>query len=250
MALLTGATSGIGWELAHQLSAQKIPLIVTGRDQKKLFQLEKKLGCFSFRADLSLEEGRKKVMEVILEKRPTLMINNAGMALYGNFLSHSLSEQMKLIHVNADAIIELSYIAGKTLKSHGKKGVILNISSIAGEFPCPGMATYSAAKALVTNFSKSLDYELRSDGIRVLVTILGQVKTNFAKRASKNKSFRRQEPAISAKLAAELIFRQIRKRKGVRIIPHYYSVLLPIALSMPSQWICKKIFRSINNRIG
>lgn len=185
-ALITGATSGIGEALAHLLAQKGYALILTGRNIEKLHTVAKELQAEeAIAADLQKREERHKLVALIRSKMPELVINNAGFGLYGDLMSLSVEEQLSILEVNATAALELTLEAARALIQAGKRGVILNVSSVAGEYPCPGMSVYGATKAFLTSFSEALHTEAAPKGVSVLVSCPGMVKSDFAARASK-----------------------------------------------------------------
>lgn len=250
--LLTGATSGIGLELAHLIAKKKIPLILVGRDNKALKTLGKALSSFVdieyIEANLKEAKERAKVIEIIREEVPDLVINNAGLGFYSLGLESSTKEEVEVLTVNGIALLELTLEAGKALKEAKKPGTIVNVSSIAGEFPCPGMATYGASKAFVTSFSKALDFELRGTGIRILTTAPGKVATSFSKKAAK-KSLLSSSSSMSSKQAASLIWKQIERQKGYLVFGFRTRLRGWIASLLPEFFPKKMIYESIKKRI-
>lgn len=226
IALVTGGTSGIGRAIANLLEEKKISVIRLGSQD----------------GDLSLLAGREKVLELIKEHKPDLIVNSAGLGFYGDAISLSLEEQIKILDVNVRALLEITLVGARVLREQNKRGVIVNISSIAGEMPTPGMSVYGASKAFVTQFSKALDFELRKEGIRVLVSCPGMVETNFATRAAKKKQ---KLSAMKPEKVAEKVWRQIEERKAAVYFPHTYL----FAKLLPSRWIQRLIYRSIQKRI-
>ncbi len=217
LALITGAGSGLGLSLCKLLSEKGIPLIVTGRDSERLAAVAA-LPHVEEAVCLDLARDRQPLLDLIREKGPDLIINNAGFGLYGPALMHPLRTQMDLLEVNAAAAIEISLEAARALQSRKQPGVILNVSSTAGEFSIPTMALYAASKACLTSFSKSFDAEMRPFCIRVLAALPGPIATEFAARASNNGFVQESGFALKKEYAAECIWKQIERRKPIQII--------------------------------
>ncbi|MCP5469454.1 MAG: SDR family NAD(P)-dependent oxidoreductase [Chlamydiales bacterium] len=216
LALVTGATSGIGKALVHLLHKKKIETV----------------GLGSRDGDLSTEEGRQAVRALIREKKPNLVINSAGLGFYGRSIELPLGDLNKIIDVNVKAVMEITLEAAHVLRDSQKKGVILNVSSIGGEFPLPGHAVYGGSKAFVTKFSEALDYEMKGEGIRVLASCPGMVATEFSSRAAKKRVERKGAFVLSAEQAAATIWGQIVTGRTVHLFPFRYRLLsfLPSAL--------------------
>ncbi len=254
LALVTGASSGIGEELCHLLAAKGIGLIITGRNTAKLEHLANSLNStepvIPITADLSDSMGVQIIIDTIHEHSPDLIINNAGFGLYGAALSHATDDEIELVEVNVAAVLEISLEAARTLIAQNKKGVIMNISSVAAFLPFPNSAVYAASKAFVTHFSMAFDYELQDQGIRVLNACPGMVKTEFAQRAGGAAMLQEQRFAMTAKYAAEQIWWQIQKGKLTHIFDRKYRWLLRLASILPTGFIMRIMGTSIARRIS
>ncbi|MBX7067728.1 MAG: SDR family NAD(P)-dependent oxidoreductase [Parachlamydiales bacterium] len=196
-ALVTGASSGLGLELCKLLRKKGVRLIATAR--KNLPEAD-----LVVKADLLHE--REKIIGLIEKEAPDLVINCAGFGTYGPAIDHS----MDLLEVNANAAIQITLAAAKAMLKAQKKGIILNVSSAASLIPMPYLALYSAAKAALTSFSQSFDAEMQSSGIRILVSLPGQIDTDFAFRASHGKY--RQMGGMNKDWVAMQIMRQIERK--------------------------------------
>jgi uncharacterized protein len=221
LALVTGASSGIGEALACLLASKGIPLILAGRDEARLKELSRDLPVPStlFVGDLCNDGDRAKLVALIHEKAPDLIINNAGYGIYGEALTHETSEQLKMLQLDGAVVLELSLEGARTLVTKGRKGVIVNISSAAAWplFPC--FAVYSAAKAFVNQFSASFDEEVSPYGIRVIAACPGMVATRFRERAGGRplEGQGKHDDVMSSDYAAEQIWNQILSGKKIRI---------------------------------
>lgn len=252
-ALITGASSGIGKALAHLLTEQNIPLLLSGRNSEKLHELSeilsKKVPTDYLACDLASKKDRDTLIDYMRLEKPDLIINNAGFALYGRAHAHPVSEEMAIGEVNALAPLEVTLEAIKMMIDSNKKGVIMNISSVAGENPSPGMAVYGASKSFLTHLSSSLDTEVAHLGIRVLVSCPGQVDTEFAHRAaSKHLSFRKG-PILSPEYAARCIWKQIKNKKGKNIFDWRYKCLTKVAAVLPKPIYNRYFLNTILSRL-
>jgi short-subunit dehydrogenase len=203
LALITGASSGVGRELCREAAAQGYRVIATGRKHLPDAHL-------AIQADLL--QDRPKVLDLIHHYAPDLVINCAGFTYYGLAVDHDLT----LFELNSTAAIDLTLAAVQALRNRKKPGVILNVSSIAGEIPTPYMALYGAAKGALTLFSRSLDAEMRGEDIRVLVSAPGPIKTSFAEKASGGKF--NQTSGLDPHYVAQRLWRQIRNKKPYEIL--------------------------------
>lgn len=252
LALVTGASSGIGTALCHLLASKNIPLIITGRDIGRLNALAAELLPFVdvivFGADLATLEGPAKIIKYMYEYQPDLVINNAGFGLYGEALTYETHEQLEIVQVNATTVLELTLEGARAMISAHKKGVILNVSSAAAKQVFPCLAVYAATKTFVNQVSEALDIELQPYGIRVLSACPGMVSTKFSSRAAGQPMVPKTKGVMSADFAAKEIWRQINNGKRLHIFDWktrwatYFSYLLP------SSWSAKLLAKNIESR--
>lgn len=226
LALVTGASSGIGEALCKLLASREIALVITARSKEKLEAIAKELQvpvvCHT--ADLSKPESRKTLIALIHELKPDLIINNGGFGLYGDALKHTTQEQMEILEVNGNALLEISLESARVLAQEKMRGTIMNISSAAAFFVYPTFAVYASAKAFVLQFSRSFDAEMSPLGIRVLCSCPGQIETHFSERASKGESRKKNKNhTMSVEKAAELIWDQIERQKSFEVIDSTYK---------------------------
>jgi short-subunit dehydrogenase len=249
LALVTGATSGIGEALSRLLAAQGISLILTGRQDAKLealrAELSKQVAVSVLVVDLALPKERERLLTVIKEQVPDLVINNAGFGLYGEVLSYSTEEQMAILEVNGAALIELSIAAARTWVSVEKRGVIMNIASAAAFYIFPWFSLYSAVKRMVVQFSQAFDVEMQSYGIRVLTACPGPVATQFRSRASGQPSLMEGSFSITAEDAACAIWRQIQQGRAVHIFNWKYRLSRFLAHFLPKRWLAHRLQKQI-----
>lgn len=235
LALITGGSMGLGYALAHALGLREIPLILVSRSEENLKKAAQDLPPSTqiFSADLTLAQDRKKLVALIQEQKPDLIINNAGFGLYGPALAHPVQESLEMIEVNVQALTEISLEGAKTLLSAHKKGVILNISSAAGFFSYPHFSIYAATKAFVNSFSQSFDQETRKQGVRILTVCPGQIGTEFRKRASGNFPQKKDSITMSADRVAEMILAQVEKGQAFSIIDWRYRLAIGLSRLFP-----------------
>lgn len=179
-ALITGASSGMGRDMAKILSQKGYDLILVARDEKKLEEVKKQLKTETkiVVMDISNEENCKKIYEE--NKDIDILINNAGFGDCGHFEETSLDKDIQMIHTNIIAyhILTKLYLKEMIKKDSGK---ILNVASIAGFMPGPLMSTYYATKGYVVRLSEGIREELKKEKSNVRISILcpGPVNTNF-----------------------------------------------------------------------
>jgi uncharacterized protein len=189
VALVTGASSGIGQSFARLLARDGHDLVLVARDASRLDALAKEVDAQHgtraevIAADLTLPEQLATV-ESRLRAEPAIdtLINNAGFGTFGRFDELPIEREEREIDLNVRAVVRLSHAAANAMAARGSGG-ILNVSSVAGSQPVPGNATYAATKAFVTNFTEALHEELRPKGVRVTVLMPGFTRTEFQERA-------------------------------------------------------------------
>ncbi len=187
VALVTGASTGIGEEFARQLSRRGYDLVLVARDRARLEALAKELEAADsssvevLPADLTAPDQLAGVEE--RAGKVDLLINNAGYGSFGNFHQIDLGVEVREVHLNVIALMRLTHAAASAMAARGT-GSILNVSSLAGFQPGPRNATYSATKAFVTSFTEAVHEELKGTGVKVSVLCPGFTRTEFQERAS------------------------------------------------------------------
>lgn len=208
--LVTGASSGIGLELAKCFAADGCRLVLVARNRPALEGLaaslkEKfKIETVVLPADLSLPDAPKQVFDSLASQKIPLdvLINNAGFGLHDRFADTPLARHLEIIKVNVMALTELTGLfLPEMLRKKG--GGILNVGSVAGFVPGPNMAIYYATKAFVQSFSEALAEELAGTGVSVTVLCPGPTESNFGSVARGD----RVRVAQSAKMSAETVAR-------------------------------------------
>ena len=232
-ALVTGSTSGLGKALADFLEEKGIEVIRTGSKD----------------VDLSERPQRKKLLDEITEKKPDLIINNAGLSFYGFSVDLSIDEQLKILDVNCNALVEISLHSAKTLLEANKTGTILNISSAGAFYAFPTYNVYCASKAFVNSFSLALDAELKKDGIRVLCACPGQIATDFRNRAAKGHPQKPDRRTMPVELAVKHLWKQLERQKSLYIFDWKTKGMLWISRFIPRPILNETLQKSICDRI-
>ncbi len=187
--VITGASAGIGVALARIFARNGYELALVARREDRLSQLADEIAATGapkpivIVADLAQAGAARRIGEALAAKgaEPQFVVNNAGFGLVGLAASRDRGEQLAMIDLNVRALTELSLAFVDSLERH--RGGILNVGSMAGFLPGPGMAVYYATKAYVLSFSEALHSELKPRGVRVTVLCPGPVPTEFAARA-------------------------------------------------------------------
>jgi len=185
-ALITGASGGIGRDMARILSGQGHDLILVARGHEKLAALQGELATSAeiISMDLSEPNAPYDLYEQVRDQQIDILINNAGFGLFGEFIATDLDTELNMIDLNIKALHILTKLFVQDFTERDS-GYILNVASIAGFLPGPLMSTYYASKAYVIRLTQALYQELRHNGSHVHVSVLcpGPVKTGFNKRA-------------------------------------------------------------------
>jgi short-subunit dehydrogenase len=184
--LLTGASSGIGYEMATQLAAKKLNLILVARNETKLQEMQSTLiakhGILVryIVKDLSNVQAAINLYKDVQQEKllVTGLINNAGVGNYGNFIETSLEEELKMIELNISSVVALTKLFAKDMVSR-KSGKIMNVGSVLSFLPFPYYSVYSATKTFVLAFSETLAAELEGTGVTVTSLYPGTTDTGF-----------------------------------------------------------------------
>ncbi len=191
VALVTGASSGIGEVFARALGARGMQLILTGRDEGRLGRIADEIAATNgvrverVVLDLALPDGPEQLKAAVdgFGLAPDVLVNNAGAAFIGTFTDLPLDGQLGTIRVNVEALVALTGLFLPAMLERGRGGIV-NTSSAAGLQPLPHYAVYGATKAFVNSFSQALWAEVRERGVRVVAVCPGPVsETRFGQRA-------------------------------------------------------------------
>jgi short-subunit dehydrogenase len=186
LALVTGASSGIGAELARLLAARKIDLVLTARRRERLEELAAELAAQHgvrtavIASDLNTVGGADLLLDELAKQQlaPTVLINNAGFGYFSEFVEQPRDDIEALLQVNIRAVTILCRRLGEQMAAQ-RHGYILNVSSFAALAPIPKYAVYSGAKAYVIGMSQALRHELSRRGVTVSVLCPGFTRTEF-----------------------------------------------------------------------
>lgn len=193
LAIITGASSGIGREFANELAKDNYDLLLVSRDKKELenvaAEIHTEYGAKSESVALDLTEDNavETLWKQVGNRNVHVLINNAGVGDMSPVVSADFSKLENMITLNITAMTQLSQLAAQKMKTEGT-GKILNVASIAAFIPGPGMATYYATKSYVLSFSEALSQELDGSGVTVTALCPGPTKTHFAESAGADTS--------------------------------------------------------------
>lgn len=251
--LITGASSGLGYEFAHIYAKNGYDLVVVARSEGKLFQLKKELEetcgirVWVFAQDLSRQDAAYEVFDFTLQNDLDIeiLVNNAGFGDYGNFAEFSMERQQELLQVNIVSLVELTrYFLPLMIKRNS--GRVINMSSVAAFCAGPEMSLYYASKAFVRSFSEAVAEEVKGSGVHVLALCPGPTATGFEKAADMetSKMFRFIKPK-TAKQVAMAGYKASCRGKTLR----YYGAevkMMNIAARLLPRAVTRKFARAIN----
>ena len=202
-ALITGASSGLGEEFVKQLLGRVDQFILVARRLDRLDRIadeirksHPEIKVMVVEADLSDPEIRNLLEKKVQDQGliPDLLINNAGLGDYGEFVTAQWGVLDKMLRVNIEALTHLTHLFSPGMVKQGR-GWILNVSSLASTLAIPDFAVYAATKAYVSSFSEALRIELKDDGVEVMSLCPGPVKTEFGEVARREGASSGMPPA-------------------------------------------------------
>lgn len=238
--LITGASSGIGYELAKVFAENNFNLILIARNINKLDKLAYELmdkydiEVNTIEQDLCESNAAQKVYNHVskLGKKVDILINNAGIGYVGLFHEKPIDDDITMLKLNIIALTELTKLFARDMIKC-KKGKILNVASTGSFSPGPFTAVYYATKAYVLSFSQAISEELKPYNVIVSALCPGATKTNFSKRAGK----RDNKTSMTPNKVAKDAYYQLLKNKKV-IVPGIMNKLL---VKMPRNLVYKMI---------
>ena len=210
-ALITGASSGIGLDMARYLATKKFELILVARSKEKLEEIQEQLPTkvTIIVADLSDEQRVKELYAMTKKEKIDILINNAGLGEFGPLTETDLNKDLELIETNIKAVHILTKLFAKEMENRETDSYILNVASSAAFQPGPLMSTYYATKAYVYQLTEALFYEEKKKKTKVHVSVLcpGPVETNFNNVAGVSFAVKPLTSAYVAKYAIDKMFK-------------------------------------------
>src|ERR1039458_6216366 len=246
--LITGASSGIGLELAKCFAADQSNLILVARstaameklatELRERFQIE----VHVLPADLSRPESPKKILDELKGSglAVDVLVNNAGFGLHGGFAELPLLRQLEIIQVNVAALVALTGLFLPGMKQR-QRGGILNVGSVAGFLPGPNMAVYYASKAFVQSFSEALFEELHGTGVSVTNLCPGPTETNFSRVARAFQTRELQGKKMTAAAVAVSGHRAFRQQRLMDVPGMQNRLLVHLTRLLPRAVIRKGV---------
>jgi uncharacterized protein len=182
VAVVTGASSGIGEELAREFARRGYRLVLVARRAGRLQELAESVGALAhvLPVDLSIPAERAAVPDQVaaLGVMPDILVNNAGMSNLGRVAQSDPEAELKLVEVDVSAVVDLCSRFVPGMVDRGR-GAVLNVASVGAFGPVPGQATYGAAKAFVLSYTEAMRQELRGTGVAAATLCPGPVRTGF-----------------------------------------------------------------------
>ena len=245
--LITGASSGIGLELAHIAAIHGRNLVLVARSEDRLtnlasaFRKQNNIGVEVITLDLSQPNAPQHVFQHLQKMNITVteLINNAGFGDYGAFATTDRHTQLTMIDLNIRALTELTHLFLPDIIA--SKGRIMNVSSVAGFVPGPMMSVYFATKAYVLSFSEALSEELRGSGVTVTCLAPGSTKTSFGETAHAKSTHSTRTSRVTARQVAEFGWKAMQNGKPLAIHGSHNRVVLFLQRLLPRSTIAKLV---------
>ncbi|TVQ25452.1 MAG: SDR family oxidoreductase [Spirochaetaceae bacterium] len=247
-ALITGASDGIGRELARVMAREGWRLILVARRKERLDALAAELASGDVRVivcDLSMENAAQTLVADLGDEanRVDALVNNAGLGLHDIFWESELHSLRSMMRVNMEALTELSRLIIPSMIARGH-GYIVNIASVASFQPGPLMAVYYATKAYVLSFTEALAVELRGTGVSTTAICPGPTKSGFQAVAGTDKAPGMSGTRIPDSLVvAEFTYRMMLRRKTVAVHGVLFRMLVFVERFLPRGLVARLVGR-------
>lgn len=242
-AIITGASSGIGLELATQLATAGFNLVIHSRQSDKLLELERHLKSPSnielkiVAADVSETEGIDKIINATQGLKVGLLIVSAGYGTSGNVIDSSLHSEINMLKVNCEALLSLTHYYSQQFVQQKRGGIILMSSMVAFQ-GTPYSANYAATKAYVQTLAEGLAIELKPKGVDVLAAAPGPVASGFSQRANLKMSMSMTPAQVGVPILKAL-------GRKTTVLPGFLTKLLVYSLRTVPRWGKVKIMEKV-----
>lgn len=239
-ALITGASSGIGEEMARQLAVSGCHLILVARRTERMLALKSTLPSVSvsvIAADLSDPLAPQYVFDEVrrLGLHVDILVNNAGFGLQKPLLA---VDQLGMVDVNVRSLLALTQLFATPMAQQGQ-GWVLNVSSVSAWFPIPGMATYAASKACVLHLSRALHEEWKPAGIVVTALCPGGTRTEFSSIARDRMDPDLEKAMMPADVVAVAGLNALARGKAVVVPGALYRMMVALVRVLPGCWVTR-----------
>jgi short-subunit dehydrogenase len=250
LALITGASGGIGEAFAHVLGAEGYDLVLVARRDQELHRVkgvitsQLPVAVHVMALDLNGTDAVETLMAEMASRNlvPAIVVNNAGFGLAGPIAELSRDEQLRMIDLNVRVLTDLTLRFLPTMVAN-KSGGIINVASIAGFMPGPMMAVYFATKNYVLSFSDALSSELRGSGVTLTTLCPGTVKTGFQARAGQNE----RGSTLSAYDVASQGWAGFKAKRRV-VIPGFLNQMMAYGLRLTPRRISLPLIKQVMGR--
>ncbi len=236
--LITGATSGIGYEFAKIFAENKYNLILSGRNNGVLKNMKAdleqkyKITVYIFEKDLSQKGSAEELYKEIKSNNINIdiLINNAGFGYVNEFINEGLTKDDEMMTLNMDSLTVLTKLCAREMAER-KHGKILNVASTGAYHPGPYTAVYYASKAYVLSLTEAIAHELKPYNVTVTALCPGATKTNFCKREGKEDNPKAKDPSFVAKKGYDALMKG--KRNIIPGIENKLLVMIPRKIAAP-----------------
>jgi hypothetical protein len=254
-AIVTGASCGIGYELAKILAKDGKDIVIIARSRDQLEDLKKEIEnkhgtkVKVLAKDLSDPKAPLEIFSELEQEKiyVDVLVNNAGFGVYGMFLETDLREELDMIQVNAASLIHLTKLFLKGMVEE-KSGYILNAASLCAFLPTPMEAVYCSTKAFVLHFSEALANELQGTGVSVTCLCVGLARTGFQKRAHMENCKVAKRKMMDAATVAEAGYKALKKGKLIEI-PGLVYKFAPVFARFAPRNVVTRVVRSQHERL-
>lgn len=252
-ALITGASSGIGWELAKLFAADKSDLVLVARRKERLDALAEELkdefgvDVYVLPKDLSDPEAPKEIFEELKAAGidVDVVVNNAGFGLRGPFANIDMDGQIDMVQVNVVALTHLTRLFLPGIIERGRGG-ILNVGSLAGFQPGPNLAVYYATKAYVLSLTEAISEEITNPNIKISCLAPGPVKTEFGEKSALDDSLLFKMSLMDVGPVVREGYEGFRQGKVI-VLPGIKQKLIPLFLRFTPRFLVRKIVKSLQS---
>ncbi len=253
--LVTGASSGIGEELARQIAARGGHVVLTARSEDKLRALAASIGAANgtetrvVAADLATDAGLAALFAGVESHGLAIdhVFANAGFGSWGAFVEQTTASQTEMVRLNCESLVGLVHHFVVGMVARGKGGVVL-VASTASFQPTPFFATYGATKAFVRSFGEALADEVRPHGVRVQIVCPGPVHTGFQSRAGATISESQRSSVLTAEECARRSLDAYERRGGVFVPGAMNRIGAALATAMPNALVVPVVRRMMQKK--
>jgi len=233
LAVITGASSGIGAAAARKLAQQGLKVVLVARRRHRLEEVAAQITqaggqAVVIPADLTLDADRQRVFDQINHEHGSVdvLINNAGLGWYGYFTDMTWQTALEMLQVNISATVQFTLLFLKKMHERGT-GHIINIGSVSGSLPSQGVAVYGATKSFLDNFTTALYRELTGTRLHVSVVRAGPVRTEFCEHAALQHNGMHvptENTGVTAELVARRIWGLLHHPRRVIYVPQWLAI--------------------------